>query len=164
MWNEFKKEHGKALAAVNVTLHDHEASTPESEAYSEHVKGYPTVLFVKSGKSGKSGGSGPVVFSGERTVEGLLEFVKEQGYDPSSKERFLDDDVDDHVDDDETDNDDGPRGQRVSASSSATQVVRPSSGMERATMSAGKIYAEERKLYQRVQGNLDRETGMPLNK
>lgn len=55
-----------------VSLHKIERSDPDAKKYSEHVAGYPTILLEKS--------DGKVVkFSGQRTVEGIDAFLKENG-------------------------------------------------------------------------------------
>jgi hypothetical protein len=70
-WAEFKANHAAALAAAGVSLVEVEASEPAMAKYKAHVKGYPTVLLVEGHKMTK--------FEGDRTVPGLVDFLKGNG-------------------------------------------------------------------------------------
>ncbi len=71
-WDAFASKYGAAFAEVNLTVRKIEASERAASKYKEHVRGYPTVLLIKSG--------GAVVkFEGERTAAGLISFVQENG-------------------------------------------------------------------------------------
>lgn len=70
-WQAFVDQHGASLARQGITVKDALAGTPEAEQYKSHISGYPTVLFVR--------GTRVVRFEGDRTPEGLVEFLQQQG-------------------------------------------------------------------------------------
>ncbi len=66
-WAKMETKYANVLS-----LHKFERSDPDAKKYSEHVAGYPTLLLEK--KDGKI-----VKFAGQRTVEGIESFLKENG-------------------------------------------------------------------------------------
>lgn len=66
VWEEMKTKHGKSLTMVK-----YERSEPSAKKYLKHATGFPTILLDQDGDVKK--------FSGERTVEGLESFLKENG-------------------------------------------------------------------------------------
>lgn len=70
VWRSLESKHGEMLAAAGVTLVDHESTAPGAERYKSWVRGYPTVLLMRDGKL-------VATFEGERTVSGLLAFLRE---------------------------------------------------------------------------------------
>jgi thiol-disulfide isomerase/thioredoxin len=75
-WEAFVAEYGATLADAGVTTASFERKDPASAAFGQ-VDGYPTVLFAAEDKA-------PVKFQGDRTPEGLIAFVRENGYASSS--------------------------------------------------------------------------------
>jgi thiol-disulfide isomerase/thioredoxin len=71
-WDQFSATYGASLAAKGVAVVSYERSDPKSSEYNDYVQGYPTVLLVSSS-------SDVIVFKGERTSKGLVEFLKENG-------------------------------------------------------------------------------------
>lgn len=69
-WDEFESTYGASLATKGVEIVSYERSDPKAKQYSDHVQGYPTVLLVNSSVT---------VFQGERTSEGLAEFMQQNG-------------------------------------------------------------------------------------
>ena len=69
-WDRFEATYGSALAAQGVSIVSYERDDPKSKQYNDHVQGYPTVLLVTSNVT---------VFQGERTSEGLAEFMQKNG-------------------------------------------------------------------------------------
>lgn len=72
-WAKLETKYAKVLS-----LHKIERSDPEAKKYSDHVAGYPTILLEKT--DGKI-----VKFSGQRTVEGIDAFLKENGINKAEK-------------------------------------------------------------------------------
>ena len=72
-WDAFVAKYGPGLTAGGVTLLSLERKDPRATAYGS-VDGYPTIIFVTDG------GDSIARFGGERTPEGLIAFVRENGY------------------------------------------------------------------------------------
>jgi thiol-disulfide isomerase/thioredoxin len=66
-WDEFKTKHGGRIDMAKI-----ERSDPSAKKYAEHVSGYPTILLVTSDEK-------VIKFSGERTIQGLEEFLANNG-------------------------------------------------------------------------------------
>ena len=71
-WAEFTSQYGPSLSSAGVTAVSYERKDPAAASFGQ-VDGYPTVLFVVDKKR-------PVKFEGDRTPEGLIAFVRENGY------------------------------------------------------------------------------------
>lgn len=72
-WAKMETKYAKVLS-----LHKFERNDPDAKKYSEHVAGYPTLLLEK--KDGSI-----VKFAGQRTVEGIESFLKENGVNVAEK-------------------------------------------------------------------------------
>jgi len=72
-WTKMENKYANVLS-----LHKIERNDPDAKKYSEHVAGYPTLLLEK--KDGKI-----VKFAGQRTVEGIEAFLKENGVNVAEK-------------------------------------------------------------------------------
>lgn len=70
-WQAFASMYGEQLEGLGVAVVDYESRSPEAAKYKAHVTGYPTVLYVR--------GSTVVRFEGERTPQGLVAFLAQQG-------------------------------------------------------------------------------------
>jgi thiol-disulfide isomerase/thioredoxin len=66
-WDEFKTKHEGHVDMVKI-----ERGDPTSKKYAEYVSGYPTILLVTSDEK-------VLKFSGERTIQGLEEFLTNNG-------------------------------------------------------------------------------------
>lgn len=71
-WDSFVGTYGDRLAKVGVSVASYERSDPAAKAYSADVQGYPTILLVKD--------ADVVLFKGERTPQGLVTFLQENGF------------------------------------------------------------------------------------
>lgn len=68
-WDKFSAD--RALARMNVVAVAYERADPQAAEFAGYVEGYPTVLFVTA--------DGSIVrYSGKRTSEALMNFVKKQ--------------------------------------------------------------------------------------
>jgi hypothetical protein len=72
-WDRFSSTYGPSLAANGVALVSYERSDAGAKQYDNYVQGYPTVLLAKSDGN-------VTVFQGDRTPQGLAEFLKQNGY------------------------------------------------------------------------------------
>lgn len=71
-WDAFVSEYGASLSAAGVTTGSYERKDPKAAAFGQ-VDGYPTVLLAVQGKP-------PIKFQGDRTPDGLIAFVRDNGY------------------------------------------------------------------------------------
>jgi thiol-disulfide isomerase/thioredoxin len=72
-WTKLENKYANVISLKKI-----ERSDPDAKNYSEHVAGYPTILLEKS--DGKI-----VKFSGQRTVEGIDAFLKENNVNVAEK-------------------------------------------------------------------------------
>lgn len=71
-WDTFSSTYAASLATNKIELGYYERNDERAKQYDGHAKGYPTVLLVKSDKV--------TVFEGDRTPEGLVAFLNENGF------------------------------------------------------------------------------------
>ena len=77
-WDAFVTKYGPSMADGGVSTASYERKDPAAAAFK--VDGYPTVLLVS--------GASVTKFEGERTPEGLIAFVRENGHAIGSRESF----------------------------------------------------------------------------
>ena len=72
-WERFSSTYGPSLTANGVVMVSYERSEAGATQYENYVQGYPTVLLAKSDGNA-------TVFQGDRTPQGLAEFLNQNGY------------------------------------------------------------------------------------
>ena len=77
-WDEFTSRFKGELNGAGVKARKIESSEAAAAAYKKNVQGYPTVLFTRPDGSVSK-------FEGERTTEGLVAFLKQNGVDLRGK-------------------------------------------------------------------------------